>query len=77
MENKPHILPGSLLVGMVREKSPGIASGSRFLQQFTKPFEKIFAISIVFKDASASDAPDGDVVQNPGSIKACGSWHVL
>jgi hypothetical protein len=42
MENKPHILPGSLLVGMVREKSPGIASGSRFLQQFAKPFETIF-----------------------------------
>jgi hypothetical protein len=64
-------------VGMVGQKGPSITGRPSLFQELSQASEKIFSIQVAPENVPALHAPDDDMVQNPWSIKTCGSWHIV
>jgi hypothetical protein len=62
-------------VGMVRQESPGIEGGSCGSRDVSKPCDERLTILPIRHDLPPVYAAEDDVVQGPGSIKACLSGH--
>jgi hypothetical protein len=62
-------------VGMVRQKHPSIESGSCGRRDVSQPCDERLPILPIRHDLPSLHAAEHDVVQGPGSIKACLARH--
>ncbi len=58
---------------VIRNQSPGIATGIGLKNDFAQTFQKIIAIEIIFKDLSAFNPSGNDMMQCTGGLPAIAS----
>jgi len=60
---------------VIGQQDPAVTGGSGFLEQCLQTLQKIVLIGFVAEYVATLDTPDHHVMENPGRVKSCDSWH--